>query len=303
MKKILVILVLLIAGNTTYSQSYNKLISTDKYWDVYTRVNPDWCATWANRIYFTGADTVIDGFVYKISKQYFFQQVIIPGPFCPPYVIMNTAYNTQQYIREDTIAKKVYIYCTECYPPVDDLFYDFSLNIGDTLHSFFAGLGSTLVCTSIQNFTLQNGSVRKKFNFYYPYQQDAFYIEGIGGAYGLFHPIIPPFEASAGYFCISENDTTLYGDQCYYYFVGMNNVDNFPISISPNPAHDYVNITIKHHVSECIFILFNMQGQIIFNKILKNQFNDFSISNIKPGIYSYKINSDLFVKQGKICIF
>ncbi len=62
-------------------------------------------------------------------------------------------------MREDTIAKKVFIYEEWC---GDALLYDFSLDVNDTLLTVFS---SPLVVDSIRYVNLLNGEERKIFYF------------------------------------------------------------------------------------------------------------------------------------------
>ena len=143
-----------------HSQSYHRLIRTNTYWDEFhTDV---FCYSYIHRIFFTGNDTIIDGISYSILRQFPFESVN-PSYLCPPFFIDNVSYPSFYSIREDTIARKVYIYASG-FTPHDQLLYDFSLHVGDTLHSDYNGL-NTLVLASIDSIVLNNGEVRKKFTF------------------------------------------------------------------------------------------------------------------------------------------
>src|ERR1039457_1019146 len=230
MKKILLLICALIVAANSHSQSYHKLIRTNTYWDVY-----DLGFMYYNsisRIYYTGNDTVIDGNVYKLSRYYPFEPANPPN-FIPPFVIDTNSSPAGFLTREDTIMKKVYIYCPDL-TPKDQLFYDFSLAVGDTLQSDYNidQCGNRLVLTSIDSVFLNNGEKRRRFNFHGP--ASCFYIgnyiESIGGSQGLSLPIIPVFEQTDqfGYLCVSENEINLWENNCNWYFVGINNIEEIP---------------------------------------------------------------------------
>jgi hypothetical protein len=287
----------------SYSQGYHKLIRTNTYWDVWYTVSPEWCYSQISRIFFTGADTIVNGHVYKLSRDYPFHQLDTIPYLCPPFEILKTSYSTDYYLREDTLAKKVYISCNECspFPPIDELFYDFSLNVGDTLHSEWASQGAILVCTSIDSVILLNGETRKRFIF----NNDGWYnyIESLGGDNGLFLPLIPCIDCMGGYFCQTENDINLWGNDCSNYFVGIDNYSEEQYSLGPNPAHDFVNVTVNQLHSIYEISLSNIQGQEVLKKTLSDKSNKISLSNFIPGIYIYRINTNKGIKQGKLCIF
>jgi nicotinamide riboside transporter PnuC len=62
MKKFIFTLVIGILTTLAFPQSYHKLIRTNTYWDDYMVILPEMCYTYANRVFFTNQDTVINGF-------------------------------------------------------------------------------------------------------------------------------------------------------------------------------------------------------------------------------------------------
>lgn len=102
-----------------------------------------------NRIYID-TDTLISGEVYKKLKQYHFIPVN-ENPYCPPFVINNDyVINSIFYLREDTISKKNYAWIDSVTSEEEQLLYDFSLNINDTLQSEFMSVDDTLVLSNIE---------------------------------------------------------------------------------------------------------------------------------------------------------
>jgi hypothetical protein len=305
MKKPMIIIWFAIVTISGFTQNYHKLIRTNTYWDVFALGFLYYDAI--DRIYFTGNDTVIEGKVYNLSRQYPFEQVN-PGWLIPPFVIDTVSIPTNFFIREDTIERKVYIY-DPYLTPTDQLLYDFSLSVGDTLQSDYnvGPLGSPIVLMTIDSITLQNGEKRKEFIFYAFDTNNitANYIEGIGGQQGLFAPIFPAFEQNEfyGYFCINENEINLWGDQCIWYFVGMSNQnENQTIKVFPNPAQDILNVNLSQKIPFADLTVSNIQGKEIFREKLNHSSNKITISQINPGIYIYQITSGQFIKQGKIVV-
>jgi len=301
MKKVTIIFLLIAIQGEFFGQSYHKLIRQNTYWDVLWRSNNPICYSSADRIFFTGSDTTIDGHQYQISRQYDFQS-INPGPLCPPFEILNQSYSTQKFLREDTVARKVYIYCTDCTPPRDDLFYDFSIHVGDTLQSWYASYSSQpLVCGMIRDIQLANGEIRKEYLLKKFEALEYSYIEGIGGNNGLLLPLESPEGASGGYFCVQDNGTNLYGSDCNNFFVGIDNTDHSS-SISPNPAHESFQINVDFSDSEMIFKLFDVNGKEVLHKTITQKVTTIPINDVPPGMYLFSIISNTFNKPGKICI-
>jgi Secretion system C-terminal sorting domain len=301
MKKLIFTLAMGMLASIAFPQSYHKLIRTNTFWDEFFVVLPDICYTSAERVFFTNQDTVINGFTYKISKQQNYSQVN-PGPFCPPFVIATSSDNTYQFLREDTVSKKVYIYTPDYYGGTDQLLYDFSLLPGDTLKSAYTGAGVTLILDTIRNFVLSNGEHRKQL-YFGPYPYSDYYIEGIGGSMGLFQPIVPGIESYGGYFCVKENSVVLMGDQCDYPYVGQNEMKDEPVSLFPNPANSFINIIVPRNPDGSDFILVNLQGEQVLSHSLNHGSNTFSISDLIPGVYFYQVKSNQFTHYGKLTIY
>jgi len=281
-----------------FSQGYHKLIRTNTYWDEYTIILPEICYSYANRVFFTNQDTVINGLTYKISKT---QQIlqVNPGPFCPPFIIDTVAY-TGALLREDTMAKRVYINSVET-GGTDELLYDFSLHQGDTLKSNYLGGGDIIIIDTVEDLLLNNGETRKTFlvksNLYVSYT------EGIGSSFGLYAPIPIIFcECNGGYFCVQESSVSLLGYQCDYPYVGHDEIKDSQVSLYPNPANDVINVFIPQALVDAEFILISLQGEQVFLHYLSSMTNSISISDVIPGVYFYQIKSDRLIQTGKLTI-
>ena len=301
MKKYLFIISFMILGMNTHPQDYHKLIRTGTYWDNYFVVLPEMCYTSISRYCFTGGDTVLGGVTYKQHKCYPFEAVN-PGPLCPPFVIDTTPVACESFFREDTVARKVYIYCPGCITE-DQLFYDFSLAIGDTLKSDMQTLyGEPLVLTSIDTVTLLNGEKRKRFGFVHS-ADNVNYIESIGGSQGLEVPLVSGAESYGGYLCVKQDGIPLWGNNCGFYFIGTGNKENDLFKVYPNPVHDFLSLHLPRANSDAVFTLSDPTGKVIARSGLDQSDNLISVSQIAPGLYIYQVRSDQIDKQGKIIIF
>jgi hypothetical protein len=202
-------------------------------------------------------------------------------------------------MREDTITRKVYVY-DELENPHDQIFYDFSLEVGDTLHSLING-NNTFVVSSIENVTLQNGEIRRMFIFN---NMDAeYYVESLGGSQGLFNSIGEPIGNEGGYFCISENGTNLWGFNCNYFFVGINQINTKDIlSFTLNPTKSYLNIHLNKTLHNITFSLWDMSGQLITLKTITETETQVDLNGIPPGLYLAQFVFDEGTVNSKIII-
>jgi len=305
MKTLILALICGLLTIPAFPQSYHKLIRTNTYWDEYYVIEPEFfCYTSAVRIFFIDQDTTINGLTYQISKS---QNIISlnPNGFCPPLAVEPTLYNTYYFLREDTISKKVFIYTPDINGGKDQLFYDFSLNPGDTLQSsYYFDQNQIYILDSIGTFYLNDGESRKIFWFqanytgYFP----TYYIESIGNSQGLYSPLTEFLESYGGYLCVKEDLISLLGDVCENYYVGLNEKKVGGLTIYPNPSSDFINIDIPADYDGSVITLYNFQGVQIKSITLKNGQNSISISNVIPGIYFYLIQSRNGLEHGKLTI-
>ncbi len=297
MKNIYILTTILLFSTCGISQSYHPVIKKNKYWDqCYTVVGG--CYTSAARYEFIDGETYIDGVAYRNSNYYLFLGT--PGPYaslCPPYSISNDP-NVFAKMREDTLAKKVFIYDYNS-TPKDQLLYDFTLNVGDTLQSTYAGEGTILVLYSIETVSLANGESRRKFCF--DDQCHTYYIEEIGGPNGLFLPIIPMYgQISPVLLCVQDSSQILWGNNCDTYFVTIENANNQPLTIFLDPFHDRITITIKTMDLPANLEIIDLQGKIVVDQKLYDKKSEISVSDLIPGMYYYRINSDKSTNRGKL---
>jgi hypothetical protein len=302
MKKFFFIIFLLVASTGLQSQDYHKLIRAGTYWDQYTVVLPEICYTTITRFSFADSDTILGGVAYRKNICYHFQAVN-PGPLCPPYVIDNVPFTSYSFLREDTVNRKVYIYCQGCFPVKDQLFYDFSLSVGDTLKSFVQTLyGEPLVLTSLDTVTLANGESRRRFGFANS-PDNMNYIEGIGGPQGIDAAIVPGIESYGGYFCVSQNGINLWGNNCSNYFVGLQEKKNEAPELYPNPAHDKLTIHLDGRNPNAEFSISTILGKEILKTRLNQTDNSISLLQITPGVYIYQVTSGQLFRKDKIIIY
>lgn len=283
-------------------QSYHKLVRTNTTWDEYIIILPNLCYTSADRVYFPGIDTVINGKTYSgLFGNHIFSEN--PGPeFCPPFEIWPDSYQTGEFFREDTVAKKVWLLDGNSPGGMEQLLYDFSLLPGDTLKSeLYYALGDTMVVESVSDWILANGEVRKKFTFFSNW--DADHIESIGGNWGLFQ-LMPYgfYEADAGYFCVKEDSEVLLDNMCDIYYVGEQVITGKTPSLSPNPAHDKVIVTMPWQNKNALFEVLDLQGRTLITERISYGTNTIRVSRLHTGIYFYRITSPECIYSAKLTI-
>jgi len=74
------------------------------------------------------------------------------------------------------------------------------------------------------------------------------------------------------------------------------------ITVFPNPANDFVNISIACYDNQKIqFLIFSPYGQLITHQVLANTNSKIDIRNLPSGVYFYRLsNKSGIVKEGKL---
>lgn len=260
------------------SQSYHPLIRSNTYWDELHCDGTQICGFTGGDRYFFEGDTIFNSTKYNILRSYHILSYY-GSPFCPPFFVDTTPYNSGIFMREDTISRKVYIY-----GPCDNndcLLFDFSLNVGDSLISTYATDGDTLTVDSISMFTLNTGELRKIFYL----SNQFYYIENIGGYQGIFYPLFPGIGFGEALWCINENNFNIYGSQCFYFTSITQTSENNTTIISLINKPESVEIKIKDKYKPGVIRIYNQIGQIVLTSKIYDNTVTIEKSKFKNGIY------------------
>ena len=212
-------------------------------------------------------------------------------------------------VREDTLAKKVFIYFPS--DSTERLLYDFDLNVGEqhTFHHCFylAPIPSNpavFSVDSIGSYIDQNGQSRKVWYLDYSHiGVVARIVEGVGSNTGIFSyschfsawsDLVCAYKDSAALFI---NDSPFANYCTPYVSVGLNedNVGNHSLSIYPNPSNsiitiDFDNITklskVKIIAVDQLGRMIPLQPTIQKNKIV------IDISALQNGLYFISIETE-----------
>ncbi len=286
MKKLFTFIILL-ASTATFAQNYYPLVRPNLLWQVMHGYTATICYfEYGHQSYLQG-DTVVSGFTYlKVHSNPIIS--LIGNPFCPPYVVNGNSPTCCGLMREDTIARKVFVYNYTINS--DELLYDFNLVAGDTLNSI-SGMG--LIVDSVSTISLPNIGVRKIFYL----NSGKNYIESLGGSNGIGFPLIDPLGYIYAPICISENNIPIWGG-CFG-TVGINENLLESKMVYPNPFVNEISIKASNaEVTE--IILYNGISNEIFRQSFSNS-TTINTENLVSGIYVYKmINKSGLSSFGKL---
>ncbi|HLG35272.1 MAG TPA: hypothetical protein VI757_10355, partial [Bacteroidia bacterium] len=167
--------------------------------------NPPQCGQ-RDYVLFISGDTIIGSYSYKkiLSSGY--------SHMCPFGPGVN--YYSNRYVgafRQDTSLKQVF-YVPEN-SSIENLLYDFNLNVGDTLPVTYNSFFPNVYVTSIDSI-LTGSDYRKLYwlSIERGWGEYAFLIEGIGSSYGLLNRFEPWFESGSYLRCFTLEQQTIYQD-------------------------------------------------------------------------------------------
>ena len=340
MKKLLMLSAILFHVYLSSAQAYHPFLVDSAHWTIEEDYcvggcdpanGPDAADCWVTRIYNfkLGGDTIVNSFVYQKLVQNIYTTVNTGnnGPCewpMPPTVV---TCGVVGLLWEDTTARKVYIHKTNyttstCWQYQDSLFFDFSLQIGDSMKFTATCLpamyDSFYVVDSINYVGFNSG-----FPNYHQYPVKTWYLhslqdtnvyeianielyESIGASVGFFG-YRPGFEGpySTRLNSYSIGTDSAAGFSCMNPTLGLTDLPAKDISIAvyPNPAKDILILDIMNMPSDgnLKFVVTNILGQDLSTQTINNAKTGVDISAFSSGIYLWHLLSDgNIIRSGKV---
>lgn len=264
-------------GNTRWMFNIEKMYSTKSY------------------CYFS-KDTA--GYYYNGKKYWRIEYIE-----APTYTPTNWGF----YIFDDTAQRKVFTIDTSTHQ--ENLLYDFSANIGDTIFSVYNGPHDGLDTVIIDSIKTINSRKRiyshRIANITWPFERCE-WIEGIGSSYDLRKPsrkLSYLLEIDYRLICHQYNGNINYGT-----FIGCDNFQTSIISIDKNNQkinvhyNPFLNsITVSNLLNENYTMsLYDITGKLILEATSNLGSETFKLPNLSQSLYIYRISSKSFQLTNKI---
>ncbi len=262
-----------------------------------------------------GIGVVCNTFIYQYAYE---------TTFCGHlYSKINSKTGTAGYIRSEN--SRVYLRTTNACSGREYLFYDFSMNVGDTVY-LANKLWNSIPCDTTRfvldsSNTVNFSGVERRICYvrYEPdpelwpgwFGRNMTWVEGIGSITNPFFPLecIQDYcETSWQLLCYDSLGVQLYRDPIFntcdttYSDVGIGELTTtHQLKIFPNPFHDHLTISIDHATLSAICI-YNGFGKCVFaingNRQSSLLIND--IQRLPEGMYFIKAQTDKGVMTKKI---
>lgn len=286
MKRISLLTILILTKISIFSQIYypfpdsNAIWNNESHWGYYTLIQR----------FGVYGDTTINTQLY--NKIYLIENDSILN-------INNMTYFAA--IRENS-TRQVFVKLTDYIDEI--LIYDFSLNIGDTIHSNSPnGYLSLLTCTisDIDTIELENYQFRRRFRIN---GTGEYWIEGIGSKGGLLYPISEYLAGTTNsLLCLKQNDTSIYinNPECDKCFCSLATAipnlatKNNSLKIYPNPGTSEIFIEPPFEQGLSTIYIYNSDGNLI-KAINASSFPlKLKIKDLPLGIYFIQVIKGEFV--------
>jgi hypothetical protein len=282
-----------------FSQDYEPMLKEGSFWDVaeLTRSSRSPCSLNSITRDQIGKDTIIADKTYKKIKRYPVVGTRSGFYNClkAPYIIDKTNYNfSEYYFREDIAEKKIYRLRIEINEKIEEIYYDFSLKVGDTLKYNVFWNKEFSILKEIE----KDSNGKKKFIF--DNSGDGtiggyFYTEGLGGKFGFFHRTnydwmdVYPDLNCFGYDMINNS--------CNITLDLPEFIDNISkLQYFPNPVKNILSIKNKEDI---IIKIYSVAGSLLKN-IKSNSDLEIDLVGFKSGIYIIEISSSAGSKRSKL---
>ena len=276
----------------SFSQS---LVNESNRWSVVECMNFAGCGTYT---YEFNGDTVINANTYKKL-----------------FVCFDSLFTDWYYrgaMREDSLGK-VYGYEVfgSFYPNAEILYYDFTLDIGDTIGIPCSDGGETLTVIAVDTVTLLNGEQRKRIRFSSILTGEEKWIDGVGSLFGLINIGASCFfDMYYTLNCFTENGILIYDDTsiegCYLNTVGVQkHEDQMLWQLAPNPFSDFCILKFENKAgAEFQLRIFSADGKMVmsYNNITSEALT-IRRGQLHSGLYFFRLEQNKYpVASGKLVV-
>lgn len=261
-----------------WSQDY---YANGDVWKVYTKAAHQYpCVDNIYRNYTIQGDTIIDSVYYHQLWTQSYKYYTWESPL-PPYPQCNGEYEVEFYLKGfiRNEGKKV-IFKEVGMAPF--LWFDFDLNIGDTIFpSPYDGPYNSVV-VAIDTVFVQ-GEIRQRFSLENSFETYDL-IKGIGSTFGLLEPRFSPYNLLNELQCYSRNSQNYFplsaSENCLFNLaVPQHSLD---VAFFPNPVSDWLTVSLD--VPAKLSVLDVMGTKKEDFSLLSGE-HEFNWSNYESGIY------------------
>jgi hypothetical protein len=180
----------------------------------------------------------------------------------------------------------------------EQLLYDFSLRVGDTIKGFLFPNGpngitvysiDSILLDSIYHRRINSGAIQL--------------IEGVGSTQGLIEPLT--YDPLGWLICFNKNGETVYynnipHDSCNIVNgIELHEQQQSRLTLYPNPSTDQITIETSSTPTNSQLSIMNLNGQEILTCQITESKTTIDISTLPSGVYFVRLTNDKTVEVGK----
>ena len=232
---------------------------------------------------FIDGDTVINSIPYlKVYSSGYSYTEYVPYGFYEYF-----EHSLHGFLREEN--NKWYTYDFK-YGRGDILLFDFNIGVNDTVFSAYTFIVDQPPIITAVDSIMVDGEYKKRMHLNFEEDEGAEYIiEGIGATSGLFENMVF-FQWGSELVCFAKDGISLWGattEDCDLAVdIGEHSHKYTFCSISPNPCHDYINLSFSKVYNQISFTLINALGKILRQEIIESPTSiRIRMDGYHPGIY------------------
>jgi hypothetical protein len=281
MKKSILLSILLALCMMTGAQSYLPLPDTASEWRVDSwTAEPNYSTNSYYRDFIDG-DTIINTLhYYKVYNSGYNYYLIYP----PGYYVY------YEHVLHGLLREENNRWYTINYNGQDELLYDFTLDVGDTVFSAFTfTFEDPIIVIDVDSIPVDGEYKRRLRLNSEEYFGAEYIIEDIGATSGLFENMYF-FEWGSELVCFAKDGVSLWGastEECDLAVdIIEDETDPIRCFISPNPAIDRITVTIPEQTGEASFTIFDLIGKVVYyGAFTCPSVNKIEVSGFPSGIY------------------
>lgn len=286
MKKIFASLLGLLITLSSLGQAYHPMIRQGVSWDVLSLQGALICQVDAGwRAFFSGTMVTVGSHQYHELRGYSYVPTQQPAPFCPPFHLDLTSSSRLALLREDTTTRRVY----RATATSEELLFDFSLMVGDTLHT---GVFGPRVIDSVQTVLLLNGQPRRiSYLDWFGGGSGDYLLESIGSNFGPFSPVGRGIGVGYSLEAVWENGVMIWGSPRFV--LGTTS----PLTqASPTVTADFKGRTLRCQLpaapgQAATVTLRDAVGRALLRRSLTSSVETVTLPELAPGLYFYELTT------------
>lgn len=220
------------------------------------------------------------------------------------YKKIKHTYGNYIYMREDTTIGAVWIY--DSFQSKEFLFYDYSLDVGDTFHFPSTYTNGYTTCKTVVDSVRFINNKKHIYLTQVPYtciefthgnERDSIVftmIEGTGA--NSFVDVF--YDRGVSYVLCAVKDgvktdytNRVHEGSCKYEYVNIQKINTLQgIRLSPNPARFSIDLSYLPN-KPCHISLYDMMGRAVLQRNINGTAAQLDISSIPPGLYMFRISA------------